>query len=326
MAQFVKGFNTLENIKRNDLVDSKVKKELMSTIWDDVESFYDIKWDVVEFKNNILEQYLIKLKDELKDKDTKEAWKHLVLKEWSNAWIMAIQIVLESLWFEIWKIDGIFWDKTKDWVRAFQAANWLNPDWYPGKDTIDKLCEILNWNWWNSNKIDKEGKEYTLFELEGKTLKSYTISSISELPKGYRWKDPENYDVNNEETYPISYWMKVWDLQYRFFSNWRCSFDGKMYDTESIIDKINKDAEWYIIERAWTTNCKLKTISSISELPEGYRWEDPENYDVNNEETYPTSYYIKIWEDEYKFYSNWRCSFNKRMYNSKDIIEKMNIK
>jgi len=239
MAQFVKGFNTLENIKRNDLVDSKVRKELMSTIWDDVESFYDIKWDVVEFKNNILEQYLIKLKDELKDKDTKEAWKHLVLKEWSNAWIMAIQIVLESLWFEIWKIDGIFWDKTKDWVRAFQAANWLNPDWYPGKDTIDKLCESLNWNWWNSNKIDKEGKEYTLFELEGKTLKSYTISSISELPKGYRWEDPENYDVNNEETYPTSYYIKIWEDEYKFYSNWRCSFNKRMYNSKDIIEKMN---------------------------------------------------------------------------------------
>ena len=321
MGQSVKNFNSVENVKKNDLVDSMVKNELMSSVWKDVESFYDIKWDVVEFKKDILELYLNKLKDELKDKDTKEAWEYLISKDWSVAWIMAVQIILESIWIEVWKIDWIFWDNTKEWVRKFQAANWLKPDWYPGKNTLDKLFEVLNWNFWN---YDKKDKEYSLFNLDKKTVKSYTINSISELPEGYRWKDPENYDVNNEDTYPICYWMKLWDLQYRFFSNWRCSFDGKMYNTKDILEKINRDAERYIVERVWTTNCKLKTINSVSELPEGYKWKDPENYDANNEETYPTSYYLKIWDDEYKFYSNWRCSFNKRMYNTKDVIEKMN--
>jgi hypothetical protein len=62
-----------------------------------VDSFYEEKQDSIDFKEDVVKQYLVKLRGEVKDMDTKDAWQHLASKENKAAWIMAVQIALESL-------------------------------------------------------------------------------------------------------------------------------------------------------------------------------------------------------------------------------------
>jgi len=71
-----------------------------------------------------------------------------------STYIMAIQILLESMWYDVWKIDGRFWPETKKIIKAYQEKNWLLADWIPWKDFLDKLKQDID------NPIEKaEGKE-----------------------------------------------------------------------------------------------------------------------------------------------------------------------
>ena len=137
-------FKNKENLKQIDWVDSEIKAEL-SALWQNVDSFYEVKQDSIEFKEDVVKQYLVKLRDEVKDMETKAAWQHLASKENNSAWIMAVQIALEKLWYEVGKIDWVLWKETRNGVLRFQTqCDLWGKDGFPGKETITKLCEALD--------------------------------------------------------------------------------------------------------------------------------------------------------------------------------------
>lgn len=96
--------------------------------------YYKVDWDNVEYQIENVKSYL----NAIKDKQRSE------LKDLSWAWILSVQIALESLWYEVGKIDWWFWWETKNGVLRFQNQNGLNPDGFPGKETIKKLCDALD--------------------------------------------------------------------------------------------------------------------------------------------------------------------------------------
>jgi hypothetical protein len=87
------------------------------------------------------------------------------MAENSGATIMSIQILLESIWYEVGQIDGILvtkWkstSKTMEAIKKFQSDNWLKADGIPGRATIDKLLAVCDDKWiWQSRAQSKWNK------------------------------------------------------------------------------------------------------------------------------------------------------------------------
>ena len=255
--------SSVDNIYEVDWVKQQVKEELNALTNNVEDNFFEKKENEqkVEYKMDVVKNYLNKLKDQVKDMDTRTAWQYLTWKDRKTAaWIMAVQIALESMWYDVERIDWILWTKTKKAVADFQTKNWLNPDSYPGKDTIIKLCDALDGKWW------------------------VVSGDWTEKPDG-----SGGDDWNKDK------WNESWDKSKK-----------------------------YTIEKVWNKNCKIEQIKSVSELPEWYKWDDPENYDASKEDTYPTVY--RTVDKKYVFYSNWRCKTPEWMRNTKDVVEELKNK
>ena len=134
--------SSADNLKEIDWVKSQTQQALeglkdeLSAAWiKDVNDFYEKKDDgTVAYRMWVVEKYLESLKD--------KSWADLK-KENSGAWIIAVQIALESQGYEVGKIDWVLWNETAGAVRKFQSENWLKVDGAPGKDTISRLLEKL---------------------------------------------------------------------------------------------------------------------------------------------------------------------------------------
>ena len=90
----------------------QIKEELNGLTNNIEDSFYEKNADeTVSYKMDIVKQYLNKLKEEVNGMSVKEAWQFLINKKNTAAWIMAVQIALESLnnpKYDVGRIDGIF--------------------------------------------------------------------------------------------------------------------------------------------------------------------------------------------------------------------------
>ena len=167
-----------ENIKQIDRVTSQLKElknELKNNNWISEnqheqqtnshiinELFYQINNKKAILKTNIVKDYL----KEIKDKERNE-----LTSKYSWAWIMAIQIALMSpeIWWEnhdkYWKIiiDWILGSDTIEAVKKFQKTYNLKVDGIPGKETLNKLYDILV----KKNTIQKTSKWDNKVEQEG---------------------------------------------------------------------------------------------------------------------------------------------------------------
>ena len=149
-----------ENLYKVAWVDKQTEDALNKLGTDTEKKFYEENFESkrVTYKIDVVKTYLSALYDEVKDMDTKSAWQYLVKRGNTSAWIMAVQIALESLWkeeYDLGRIDGIFkkgWTTEKA-IKKFQGDNGLNPDGAPGKDTIRVLLEKLG------EKKDEGGEE-----------------------------------------------------------------------------------------------------------------------------------------------------------------------
>jgi peptidoglycan hydrolase-like protein with peptidoglycan-binding domain len=143
--------------------------EMLKTIPVSVETFKEIDWvtdqinmellkfkvgienkknnlfitDKNEFDVNLAKEYL---------KSIQEKSRNELSSQNSSAWIMAVQIILESLWYHIGKIDWILWPQTKEGVKIFQAQVGIRTDWLPGQETIKQLIEKTENEKQNKNK------------------------------------------------------------------------------------------------------------------------------------------------------------------------------
>ena len=156
----IDGKSSKENVNdTKERVKSQVDKELQQLTNEIWKNFYSINenWEV-EYDLDLVKKYLETKKDkqysELKTQNT-------------SAWIMAVQIALSSVGYDVGKVDWILrnkWAKTSKTVAQiikFQKDNWLKPDGQPGSKTITKLLEKL---WpttlqdWDIEKRQKEEK------------------------------------------------------------------------------------------------------------------------------------------------------------------------
>jgi len=154
----IDGKSSKENVNdTKERVKSQVDKELQQLTNEIWKNFYSINenWEV-EYDLDLVKKYLETKKDkqysELKSQNT-------------SAWIMAVQIALSSVGYDVGKVDWILrnkWAKTSKTVAQiikFQKDNWLKPDGQPGSKTITKLLEKL---WpttlqdWDIEKRQKE--------------------------------------------------------------------------------------------------------------------------------------------------------------------------
>ena len=96
-----------ENVNEIGWVLEQTKNELNSLTENVADNFYENKEGNVTYNIELVKTYLNKLNDDMKDKDSKEAWQYLKSKNGTAAWIMAVQIALECLDYDVGKIDGI---------------------------------------------------------------------------------------------------------------------------------------------------------------------------------------------------------------------------
>ena len=162
----IDGKSSKENVNdTKERVKSQVDKELQQLTNEIWKNFYSINenWEV-EYNLDLVKKYLETKKDkqysELKSQNT-------------SAWIMAVQIALSSVGYDVGKVDWILrnkWAKTSKTVAQiikFQKDNWLKPDGQPGSKTITKLLEKLWPTTLQDRDIEKRQKEENVDENNG---------------------------------------------------------------------------------------------------------------------------------------------------------------
>lgn len=136
------------NLREVAWVKEQTSEELNELTNNVKESFYKQENDGnYTYDMELVKQYL----GELQNKE----WKDLIKKN-TSAWIMAVQIALESLWkedYDVGVIDGIYrkWWTTQSAIRKFQkdwnvahSNDMIREDGVPGKGTIQKLLTALD--------------------------------------------------------------------------------------------------------------------------------------------------------------------------------------
>lgn len=159
----IDGKSSKENVNdTKERVKAQVDKELQQLTNEIWKNFYSINenWEV-EYDLDLVKKYLETKKDkqysELKSQNT-------------SAWIMAVQIALSSVGYDVGKVDWILrnkWSKTSKTLEAikhFQRDNWLKPDGQPGSKTITKLLEKLWPTTLQDWDIEKKQKEENVDE------------------------------------------------------------------------------------------------------------------------------------------------------------------
>ena len=207
-------------------------------------SFYEIKEEKATLKMNVVKTYVKKLLDKVQDKEWREAWNHLKGDN-PAAWFMAVQIALRNPalgggnnGYNVWKIDGLLWKDTRAWVVAFQQANQLEADWFPGKNTLQKIYDILDgnakaWKPWEVKAEDPEKKD----EKEKSEVKQDDKTDVEDEVKEntspinnekYEYFQSEVNHIINElkqDWCNISFYPKQTInpkfLVYMYFNNWK---------------------------------------------------------------------------------------------------------
>lgn len=173
----------------------------------------------------------------------------------------AIQMKLKELKYNVWKIDGIYGDKTLSSVRSFQANNNVENserrdktfDWVAGGKTMEKMLES-NLKKWNEqpNAVDKKNQapnERIEKGADGKEYKVKMITKLTELPKD----DKKEYKRDNNKKLVYNFKdPKNPKMIYRFYANGQCRSprDQKVYNSRIIINRIttrgatDQDIEW----------------------------------------------------------------------------------
>lgn len=136
--------------------------------------------------------------------------------------IIAVQIALESLHYDVGVIDWLLWtpgSNTRKAVEKFQREwnanckdqkDQLSPDWIPWKNTIGKLVQIL-WGTSNENIPDSQNtavqqtkpKEWSIYapDLLRKPREPVKSDTLLEQPKLDSKSDQE---INNDAETPIT--------------------------------------------------------------------------------------------------------------------------
>ena len=256
----VENFNKVENVKENtpewvkqqisvELNDLKNKVQLDNLKTD---MFYEIKeenWEKkVDYHMDTVKAYLGTLNG-LSMQAIRDKW---------AAWVMAVQIALESEGYNVWKIDWMLWMETKAAVRDFQTNQWIKVDWTPGPETIWKLLNVLWVDWsktqptspewdneWDKDKWADEGVDrterfksdkYRFLKRKVEQLLPEKVSMVrSESPNA---KNPEfTVKINDKYNWSV---VKFVNFNFHDYLDWDILNENKL---SSDIQKAKE--EWY---------------------------------------------------------------------------------
>ena len=174
------------------------------------ESFYKTNGEKVEYDMDSVKAYLKKLAD------TANYWEFVKEVNRWNWWLMnlAVQIALESLNYDVGKIDWLMWPKTRGKVIEFQRANGLSPDGVVWPKTAKKLLEVL---WWEPTTVEETDKEkIEKVEANDKEVKKWeevkAEDLVKNLPEGWtaEFKDGKGIDTSKEWDTEVIVIVKVW--------------------------------------------------------------------------------------------------------------------
>lgn len=159
--------SSLDNVTEELLwVKNQIQKELANLQQDVQEdqikkSFFERTWDKVEYHMDLVVKYLQSC---IENEDFQV----------NSAVVMAVQIALELIEYDVWKIDWLLtrnsWklSKTQKALRLFQKNNKIRVDWFPWKETIQKILDIL-WNSQQTEQLQENDENISMQENELKT-------------------------------------------------------------------------------------------------------------------------------------------------------------
>ena len=218
-----------EGLREVDWVQKQVKEELNSLTGNVEDNFFEKNEDgkIVGYKLGIVEDYL----ESIKNRERGD----LTAKN-TSAWIMAVQIALEELWYNTGTIDGIYAEgwTTDAAVRKFQAEHGLKVDGAPGKDTIGRLLEKLK-------EEKEEGKDWER-EEDKDWEKEEDKDWEREEGKGWEEKEEDKGWEEKEEDKDWEDWEKK-DGELELFEEDITYADGFRYKW-TIDEKWNKQWKW----------------------------------------------------------------------------------
>lgn len=169
----------------------------------------------------------------------------------SNLRIAATQLKLKELGYNVWKIDGLYGEKTATATKAFQKNNGLTEDGFAGKDTISKMLSSdvkkalatdtpstetaekkqdskKNDTNTTSTETKKEGTAKEVIKIWSVDHTVIRPKTINEIPS------QDKRDKTKKQVYAFGW--------YEFFDNWRAMkiSDRSMHNTSDIIPKFKE--------------------------------------------------------------------------------------
>ena len=217
---------TLENWgELNQYIKESIKKDLSS-----------LKLEITSDNDEILSKF----KDEKWEKENV-----------SNLRIAATQLKLKELGYDVWKIDGLYGEKTSTATKAFQKNNGLTEDGFAGKDTINKMLssdakKALATDTPSTETAEKKqdskkndtNTTSTETKKEGtakEVIKIWSVDHIVNRPKTIdEIPSQDKRDKTKKQVYVFGW--------YEFFDNWRAMkiSDRSMHNTSDIIPKFKE--------------------------------------------------------------------------------------
>lgn len=186
--------------------------------------------------------------DEILSKFKDAKWKK---ENVSNLRIAATQLKLKELGYDVWKIDGLYGEKTSTATKAFQKNNGLTEDGFAGKDTISKMLSSdvkkaittdmpsteTTEKGQNSKKdnIDTPSTETKKEGIAKEVIKIWSVDHIVIRPKTIdEIPSQDKRDKTKKQVYVFGW--------YEFFDNWRAMkiSDRSMHNTNDIIPKFKE--------------------------------------------------------------------------------------
>lgn len=217
---------TLENWgEMNQYIKESIKKDLSS-----------LKLEITSDNDEILSKF----KDEKWEKENV-----------SNLRIATTQLKLKELGYDVWKIDGLYGEKTSTATKAFQKNNGLTEDGFAGKDTISKMLSSdvkkaittdmpstgTTEKGQNSekNNTDTSPTETKKEGIAKEVIKIWSVDHIVIRPKTIdEIPSQDKRDKTKKQVYAFGW--------YEFFDNWRAMkiSDRSMHNTSDIIPKFKE--------------------------------------------------------------------------------------
>ena len=310
--------STTENLKEINAVKVQMTNTLKKIDGIDQQSFYSVDKEnnKVTYDMDAVKAYLNTIKD--------KSWNSL--KSWPRwAWTMAVQIALESLGYDVWKIDGQYWPDTWPAVARFQVRHWLKVDKNPWKNTITQILkelegEKLLLNWASEEVSDETVDNNIINKIDISSLWQFTDNKFSfkewlEKRKWGKnfinigWQTYYEYKSGSSRSW---YWyynagksIYIWwfingNYDWRWIKTWA---DWDKYEWDWKDDK--KDWKWTYTWADWD-KYEWERKADKKDWKWTYTWASKDKYEWDWKDWNITWQWTKTWANWNKYEWEWK--------------------